>query len=188
MRAIVRLILLTLMVGFQYGAQAQGVKLYKQDKIRTLDDRKDYFVVSNIIDADKCCNSSRFLGKIVGVSVDSIQVSARQLETRRKEDDNGFYSKLSFNTKKELPIYSLAKNSITSFEKKPNKLKETLVVVGGILIFTSVATAIHAFVVDGDDRNALLISSGIQVGASLAFLITAAENPKYKIGDGAWNF
>ncbi len=168
---------------------AQQFELKKDGKVAQLDLKSDWYVVQKLGNDDECCNSRRFLGEIVNVTQDSVQLEAKQFETKRTDSEKSYLSKVKFNTKAEFPIYTISKSDIKNIQEKGSGLKKVFIGAGGILIFTSVATAIHALIVDDDDRKALLLSAGIQLGASIALIsIGNTGKEKYRISEDAWQF
>ena len=174
-----------------------GLPLYAQQfEIRNADQTKkkldynaDWYVVQRLGIEDECCNSRRYLGNFVEVSKDSIQLRVKEFEARNVDGEKSYYSKIKFNTKKEYPVYTLAISDLKNLQEKESEWKTVSQITGVTLLLTSVATAIHALVVDGDDRKALFISSGIQLGTSITLIsIGASKNEKYKLQSDAWQF
>lgn len=169
--------------------EAQQFELNWDAKIKTLDYNSDWYIVQNMGSEDECCNSRRLLGEIIDMTQDTMYIKAAQLETRRTDGDKSYNSTVKFNTKKEFPIYAIVKSDIKNIQKKENGFQEAMVISGGILFVTSLATAINALLVDGDDRRALFISSGIQLGAAISFsIIGSSMKKKYIIHENAWHF
>ena len=190
MRILVKIIIVGVLICLACVClEAQQFDLKMHSEVKTLDYNKDWFVVQRIGSEDECCNSRRLLGEIVEFSLDSMQLKVVQFETVRTDSEKSYHSKVKFNTKKEFPIYTIAKSDIKNIQEQKSKLKRVFNITGGVLLFTSVATAIHALIVDDDDRKALFLSSGIQLGASIALIsFGSSKNKKYSIGENAWRF
>lgn len=171
------------------GINAQQFDLIKHGEIKTLDYDKDWYVVQNLGNEDECCNSRRLLGEIIKLSQDSMQLQVVEFNTQRNDSEKVYMSKVIFNTKQEFPIYTIAKSDIKYIQEKGSKLTKVLSMSGGVLLLTSVATAIHALIVEGDDRKALFLSAGIQLGASISLItIGKSKKEKYTIDENAWQF
>ncbi len=175
-------------IGLPLYAQQFEIRNADQTKIE-LDYNADWYVVQRLGIEDECCNSRRYLGNFVEVSKDSIQLRVKEFEARNVDGEKSYYSKIKFNTKKEYPVYTLAITDLKNLQEKESEWKTVSQITGVTLLLTSVATAIHALVVDGDDRKALFISSGIQLGTSITLIsIGASKNEKYKLQSDAWQF
>lgn len=175
-------------IGLPLYAQQFEIKNADQTK-KKLDYNADWYVVQRLGIEDECCNSRRYLGNFVEVSKDSIQLRVKEFEARNVDGEKSYYSKIKFNTKKEYPVYTLAISDLKNLQEKESEWKTVSQITGVTLLLTSVATAIHALVVDGDDRKALFISSGIQLGTSITLIsIGASKNEKYKLQSDAWQF
>lgn len=188
MKSIVPCLLVTFSICMlSISLHAQQFELKNGDEVKTLDFNEDWYVVQRIGQEDECCNTRRYLGNIVKISEDSIQLSVKTFESMRADDEKSYYSEVKFNTKQEFPMYNLAKSDLKNIQQKQGAWKDVLGITGVALFFTSVGTAIHAFVVD--DRKALLISSAIQLGTSIALIgVGSAQKEKYKLQSDAWQF
>lgn len=169
--------------------EAQQFELTKHGEVKTLDYDSDWYVVQKLGNEDECCHSSRYFGKIAELTQDSMRLTVEQFETRKRDDDRSYLSKVKYNPQKEFPIYTIAKSDIKNIQEKGSRLKEVFVISGGILLVASVATAIHLLIVDGDDRKALLASAGIQLGTSILLIsIGNSKKDKYIIHENVWQF
>lgn len=179
---------LGLCTGFE-SLEAQEFVLRNGDNVELLDYNTDWYVVQRIGLDDECCNNRRYLGNFIAVAKDSIQLRVQEYESRRADDDKSYYANIKFNTQKELPVYTMAKADLLNIQEKEQNWKTVLGVTGVALLFTTVGTAIHGLIVDGDNRKALLISSTIQLATSITLIsIAAPENEKYKLKSDAWQF
>lgn len=186
---VMTVVVFVIMALYSIDINAQQLKIEKHGEVLFLNLDKDWYMVQRLGVEDECCNSRRYFGKINRISKDSIHLETRQFEGRSVDDEKSYYSKVKFNTKKEFPIYSIAKSDLKNIQPKGSKLKPVFMATGGVLLFTSVATAIHSLIVNKDDRNALLISAGIQIGASVALItLGKSKREKYIIHENAWQF
>lgn len=168
---------------------AQHFELYKQGEVQKLKLDKDWYLVQNLGNEEECCHSRRMLGRITKMSQDSVYMSVGQLQTRRTDSEKSYLSTIMYNTTQDLPIYAIAKSDVKNVQEERSTFKNVLEFTGGVLLFTSVVTALNALLVDNEDRKTLLIASGIQLGASLTLIgIGATKTNKYKIHENAWQF
>lgn len=190
MRMFVKTVIVGVLICFaNVCLEAQQFELNRHGEVRQLDYNKDWYVVQRLGSEDECCNSRRYLGQIFELSQDSIHIKIRQFESRNVDEEKFYYSKMQFNKKKEFPIYKIAKADLKDIQEKQSSLNKVFTVVGVVLLFTSAATAIHAMIVDDDDRKALFLSAGIQIGASIALIsIGNIKKEKYIIHENAWQF
>lgn len=168
---------------------AQQFELKSNDESKTFDYNSEWYVVQNIGKDVDCCNSRRYLGNFIDISEDTIRLSVKEMESRSVDDEKSYYSKVKFNRNIEFPIYSVAKSDLKIMYEKESRWKDVFGVTGAALLLTGAGTLVHAFIVDDDDRRALLISSGIQLATSITLIsISVTKNNKYKIEEGAWSF
>jgi len=185
-----KIILIALSILIAMGStSAQLIEINRHGELKTLELDKDWYIVQQMGEKDDCCNSRRYLGKIVDHTQDSLLIEVSHFKTMKNDGTNVYKSQVIFNTKQDFPIYTIAKADLKYLQEKESKLSKVLTVSGGILLFTSAATAIHALIVEGDDRKALLLSSGIQIGASLGLIsLGNRKKEKYVIHENAWQF
>lgn len=168
---------------------AQQFELIKQGKVKKLDYNTNWYVVHSLGNEDECCNSRRLLGKIVEMSEDSMHLQVTQLQTRRYDSEKSYNSTVLFKAKTDFPVYTIAKSDIKEIDKKGSKFSEGLKITAGLLMITSVATAVQGLVLGSDHRKALLVSAGIQLGTSIIFAVLGNSLDKeYKISKDAWHF
>lgn len=167
---------------------AQQFELMKHGEVKKLDFTSNWYIVQKLGNEDECCNSRRLFGHIIDLSSDSMEVQVKRLQTRRTDSEKSYSSNVKFNTKMDFPSYTIAKSDIMNMEEKKGKLNEVFSVSGGILLITTVATAISALLVDGDDRKALFLSAGIQLGASITLISIGRRKKKYIINENNWQF
>ena len=169
--------------------EAQQFELTKHGEVKTLDYDSEWYVVQRLGSEDECCHSNRYFGRMVDLTQDSMQFTVEQIETRKRDDDKSYYSIVKFNTQNEFPIYAIAKSDIKNIQEKRSNLNKAFTVIGGVLLVTSAATALHGMIVDDDDRNALFLSAGIQLGTSIALIsIGNIKKEKFIIHENAWQF
>lgn len=189
MKVLLRIAFLMLsLLSVLHKSEAQELKIYNQSETKILDYNKSWYIVTKLGDDPECCNSRRMLGHLISESEDSIQLAVRQLQTRKTDSEKSYLSTIKYSKKNKFPVYTLSKGDIMNIEKKTSGFKEVLLGTGGLLFVTSLVTALHGFIVDGDDRKAVLLSSGIQFGASIALITIGTSKEKYKIADNAWQF
>jgi hypothetical protein len=141
---------------------------------------------------NECCTYQTIHGNIESVNKDSILVRAdilmlsRDFEKGRTDfkDDWNWYNRLNSIAKSDISYLTRHKS------KKHKKLKNSLTIGGGILLFTGVGTALNTFVVSGQkNRKNLLLSGGAQFGTGLILAISAnSKKYRFKNTDDPWKF
>lgn len=133
-----------------------------------------------------CCEFAELEGVLTAVTKDSFQMDLKKYYFRNKVDDveveYGIFANENFNygVFAKSDIYSLQR-----FKSPKNiKRKANIGILGGILIFTGVATGINYFVVNKDSRKEILYSAGVQVGLGIV-LASSSGSKKYRLkGEG----
>ena len=113
MKMLMKLVIISVLICFtNVDVTAQQFELKSPKEVKLLDYSSDWYIVQKLGSENECCNSRRFLGELIGFSQDSIEMKVEQLETRRNDTDKSYHSIVKFNTKKEFPIYTLAKSRV----------------------------------------------------------------------------
>ncbi len=169
-------------------SNAQTIILYKSDNIVHLDSTATWLMLEKADLSTKCCNSKRVAGKIHNITKDSISIAMVRMQSSFKDEGRSIWSDEKY-TLENLPIHTMAKLDIRTIQEDYNRdFKKAMNYLGGALLLTGAATAIHSLIVESEDRTALLTSAGIQVGSSLLLLSIGRPKKKFIIHEDSWQF
>lgn len=181
-----RLLFLCLLV-FPLLCDAQSLSLKNGDEVKIFPADTYYDLVFGA--EDKPCCVTNVSGTITRILKDSIVILANVFEVKSNDInfllenvDDIAHPKLSYTLPKD-ELYSL--RGYKSNKKK--KTRQNLQIWGGILLTTGLITLANSYDIDDTSfREGVLLSGGIQVGASI-LIFALSSKKKYLVRDG-WRF
>lgn len=184
------LLLLSAFVQFTF---AQSLTITNGTKEKTFKPGSFYEIIiaeNEEVLKNDCCDWSTLEGTLSSMTADSLNMQLTSYSRRMIVDgikiEHERYGREGSN------FGSFASSDIFSLKyyksEKSKKIKSTLMVVGGILLFTATATSVNTFILpDKDNRTNLWQSAGVQAGTSIAFLIlSSSKQYKFKGDEGKW--
>lgn len=174
------LLLIISMYAIGLPCTAQSLPITSKTKIKTFK-VGTYF---EIVTADKCedCDWTKYRGTIKVLSPDSLTLQTTHIESGRKIDSTAMLHSVYF--PHASGSVTLAKNDILLLkayksEKSYNR-KNSIGVIGGLLIITGAATAIHGIALPkGSGKSATLVSGGAQILTGISLAISSSSKRYY---------
>lgn len=171
---------------------AQGLTITNGLKDKSFKDNSIYAINISKCKPEngKLTSRKKMVGKIIFIGRDSISMHLKSFNSYLRTDD--YHLSKEINAIDNINYGSFAINDIINLQNYPSykgyRWKNTLSVVGGMLMFTGVITAANVFVVpEKKSKNALLISGLVQFGIG-ATLAIGSNNKTYnfKCDDDFW--
>lgn len=185
MKTIFSALLFLMMVNFLHG-QELVLTNGEQTKKFNFKEHFELKVRPHQISGDQnCCGYIVLNGQIEAVTKDSLLINVESFESHIKVDAIDF-GKTMASVGPPARSVNVPVDQIFSIKRyksaKAKKRKRNLVAFGGIFLLTGITTAAHYFVVpDNKSSNRILVSSGIQLGASFLLFSLSAGSKEYKL-------
>ncbi len=152
----------------------------------------DFLEVGVRIDkTEKCCNYIRFEGYFSSTSKDSITFNFTNSIINQRLNSVEYKNISDYLNNDSRKV--VAKNDILYIKdyisKKNKKRMGTMTAIGGILMFGGVLTALNALVLADNNKNDLLLASGVQIGTGLVIGLSFSKSQKkFKETNDPWRF
>lgn len=179
-----KLLICFCLIGLWSPSIGQGLTLMKEDKIKEFKP-EDVFEFSiaklNNNEKTKCFDCRILTGKIELIMNDSLNLKLGTFMS--KQEGENIRIEEQFDSKPFSSDYTIAINEIIFLKRyksmQEKKLKSNLAVLGGLLVFTSTASALSGLIVkDKEDKNSVFLFAGIQLGIGLTSL-SLSQSKKY---------
>ena len=168
---------------------AQSFQIQKFNEVKEFGkDRLMEIRYNNYHEQSSCdyCSYISVYGFLDNVSMDSIRMQVLSTKDRKSTKDSLFQIQRSY--KPNINYTTISKSEIFFLEDykspKSNKWRKTSSIIGGMLVFTGIASGLSALLVDGssNQRN-LLISAGAQIVLGMTLTMTNKRKRYYFIKD-----
>lgn len=165
------------------GSFGQTLQVFNYNQVKTFKPTSYYEIVTAANNSD--CDWAQYLGRITQISVDSLVFQATSIKSRKMLDATAAVHTQQF--PHNAGQVSLAHNDILFLRhyrsEKAFDRRKAYSIIGGLLLFTGAATAIHGLLIDDKpSRKTLFLSGGIQCITGLVFGISSSP-PRYYLRD-----
>lgn len=179
-----KIIMTSFLTALAIFCSAQGITITKGNSHKTFKQNSIFKIYQKSISTDlqnQCCEVGEYIGTITSLSPDSLNLRLKSYTLKKNVNEVQMESILY--SLPETMSMTISKKDIDYLQRyksyKSLKVKENLMPLGSILLFTGLVTGINTvFVKDKKGKNALLTSGGIQIGAGITLLI-ASKSRKY---------
>lgn len=180
---MIRLLVLAISLLLSQDCFGQSLKLYKDNKSKEIS-TGTWLKVDCYVDGKN--NKEVYRGELKAELKDSIQLDITRLWKYTSDNDQ---KSIRAEIYQEPRIASIPKENIVFIHTSKGHQKRFLRRLGAVLVATGIGTSVGALFTSGDDRKAILIVAGSQVGSGILMTQIFRKTKPYKFQtENPWTF